>query len=48
MDDPDRAEEMKKELDLIFRELAVSENLAERPRIEIGTIHEESCNTEQE
>ncbi len=39
-DDPDRAEEMKKELDLMFHELAVSENLAERPRIEIGTPHE--------
>jgi arylsulfatase len=31
---------MKKELDLMFHELAVSENLAERPRIEIGTPHE--------
>jgi len=39
-DDPERAEEMKKELDLIFMELAVSENLAERPRIEIGSLHE--------
>ena len=36
----DRAEEMKKEMDLIFSELAVSGNLAERPRIEIGTSHE--------
>jgi arylsulfatase len=39
-DDPDRAEEMKKELDLLFYELAGSENLVERPRIEIGTPHE--------
>ena len=39
-DDPERAEEMKKELDLIFMELAVSENLSERPRIEIGSLHE--------
>ena len=36
----DRAEEMKKEMDIIFSELAVSGNLAERPRIEIGTSHE--------
>lgn len=39
-DDPVRAEEMKKDLDLLFRELAISENLAERPRIEIGKVHE--------
>jgi arylsulfatase len=39
-DDPDRAEKMKKELDFLFFELAGSENLAERPRIEIGTLHE--------
>jgi arylsulfatase len=39
-DHPTRAAEMKKELDLIFMELTGSENLIERPRIEIGNIHE--------
>jgi arylsulfatase len=39
-DHPDRADEMKIELDLTFKELAGSENLVEKPRIEIGTIHE--------
>jgi len=37
---PARAEELKKELDLLFTELAGSENLIDRPRIEIGTRHE--------
>jgi arylsulfatase A-like enzyme len=39
-DQPDRAAEMKKELDIRFRELAGSENLIERPRIEVGSVHE--------
>lgn len=39
-DEPYRTEAMKKELDLMFMELAVSENLVERPRIEIGTLFE--------
>jgi hypothetical protein len=37
---PDRAAEMKKELDMKFRELAGSENLVEKPHIEIGSVHE--------
>ena len=39
-DNPERAEEMKKELDLLFWELAGSEHLVNRPRIEIGSPHE--------
>lgn len=39
-DQPARAAEMKKELDITFRELTDSENLVERPRIEIGSNHE--------
>lgn len=39
-DQPGRAAEMKKELDIIFRELAVSGNLVEKPRIEVGSVHE--------
>ncbi|HSL86317.1 MAG TPA: sulfatase-like hydrolase/transferase, partial [Bacteroidales bacterium] len=39
-DNPERAAGLKKELDLIFYELAGSENLLDRPRIETGTMHE--------
>ena len=39
-DNPARAEELKKELDLLFTELTGSENLLDRPRIETGTRHE--------
>lgn len=39
-DHPDRAAEMKIELDLTFKELAGSGNLIEKPRIEIGSLHE--------
>ncbi len=39
-DNADRAAELKKELDLLFADLARSENLLDRPLIEIGTRHE--------
>jgi arylsulfatase len=39
-DNPERAAGLKKELDLIFYELAASENLIDRPRIVTGTTHE--------
>jgi len=39
-DHPDRAAEMKIELDLTFRELAGSGNLVEKPRIVVGSVHE--------
>ena len=39
-DNPARAEELKKELDLLFTELTGSENLLDRPRIETGSRHE--------
>ena len=39
-DHPDRAAEMKIELDLTFRDLAGSVNLVERPLIEIGSVYE--------
>jgi len=39
-DHPDRVAEMKKELDLTFRELAISGNLVEKPRIEVESVHE--------
>ncbi len=39
-DNPSRAEELKKELDLLFTDLAGSENLLDRPRIETGSSHE--------
>jgi arylsulfatase A-like enzyme len=34
------AEELRNEMDLTFSELAGSDNLSDRPRIEIGTLHE--------
>jgi len=37
---PERADELKKELDLVFADLAGSPNLIDRPAIEVGTIHE--------
>jgi len=39
-DHPDRAAEMKIELDLTFRELEGSGNLVEKPRIVVGSVHE--------
>jgi len=39
-DHPDRAAEMKIELDLTFRDLAGSVNLVEKPLIEIGSVYE--------
>jgi arylsulfatase len=39
-DFPSLAEELRKEMELTFRELAGSENLLDRPRIEVGTLLE--------
>lgn len=39
-EDPERATELKRELDLLFSDLAASKNLSDRPFIEIGTGHE--------
>jgi arylsulfatase len=39
-DNPGKAEELKRELDLLFIELTESESLIERPLIEIGTRYE--------